>query len=135
MALSPAAHLNSTTEHVGLVDAAGPLSGLTGVVETQPVAQQITGLKENSTWQTSEQDEVGSPPAVSLDSAPEGVGLLDATVPPSSLTGVGRQAPWSGVALASPPWTVCMPAANSPVTTLTRLRWDSRARCRVVDNW
>ena len=85
----------------------------------QPMVQQITGRKDTGWWQPSEQAEVVSPPAAHLNGTTESVGLVDATVPLSSLTGVSRQAPWSGVALVSPPRTVRMPAASSPVTTLT----------------
>ena len=36
---------------------------------------------------------------------------------PASLTSVGRQAPWSGAALAAPPWALVLPAPTSPVTS------------------
>ena len=36
---------------------------------------------------------------------------------PAGLTSVGRQAPWSGAALAAPPWALILPAPTSPVTS------------------
>ena len=36
---------------------------------------------------------------------------------PTSLTGVGRQAPWSGANLAAPPWDLALPAPSCPVTS------------------
>ena len=60
--------------------------------------------------------ELALPPSAHLNSTTELVGL-ETNAPSSMLTGVRRQAPWSGSALASPPWSLLMPACNSPVTT------------------
>ena len=63
--------------------------------------------------------ELALPPSAHLDSTTELVGL-ECTSPvalPASLTSVGRQAPWSGAALAAPPWALILPASSSPVTS------------------
>ena len=57
--------------------------------------------------------ELASPPSAHLNSTTELVGL-ETNAPSSMLTGVDRQAP---SALASPPWSLLMPARSSPVTT------------------
>ena len=106
----PSAHLNSTTEHVDLTTTIGPPSGSTSVFDRR-------GRKSKSEWQAyaAPQDE-GTYPAVSVGTV-GALGPLEAGTQPSMLTGVCRQAPWSKVALASPPCAVCMPAPSSPVTT------------------
>ena len=113
VASPPAGRLNSTTEHENLGGTVSPPSSSTGMEDTQPVAQRATGRKSKSEWQTYGQGD----PAASVDTAMGTVGPLSAAAPPSMLTGVGRQAPWSGAALVSPPWAVRMPAPSSPVTT------------------
>ena len=45
VASPPAAHLNSTTEHESLGGTVSPPSSSTGMVDTQPVAQRVTGQK------------------------------------------------------------------------------------------
>ena len=51
------------------------------------------------------------PPAAHVNSTAQHVAL------PASLTAVGRQAPWSGAALAAPPWALVLPAPSSLVTS------------------
>ena len=63
--------------------------------------------------------ELVAPPAAHLNSTTEHMDpwvVLDLNSPPRLAT-EGRQAPWSGSALASPPWALAVPAPNSPVTT------------------
>ena len=52
-------------------------------------------------------------PGVKLDTAGTQVPWAGAALDLDS----PRQVPWSGSALASPPWTLVLPAPNSPVTT------------------
>ena len=81
-----------------------------------------------------QQVEVVSPPASRLNSTAEAVGPTDMVAPPShtAVTDGGRQAAWSGAALA--PTTVRLPAASTPVTTLTCLI-DTIGTARFLDRF
>ena len=62
--------------------------------------------------------ELALPPSAHLNSTTElAIVGLETNAPSSMLTGVRRQAPWSGSAMASPPWSLLMPACSSPATT------------------